>query len=282
MPQSLEEKLRIPAQKWLSGTIASCPVSSRGRCRGVSVNDDPQDRTGSQWSGDCCFRKGPQHVINVSIVCFLGSRPFLLTLFSCSGRAAVPGNPEEDGSSPRQTSQDDGPRQSRNGEGSQVQWWTCPLGLLSVSSVFMLCWPGEAVVFPNTAALGFPVAVALSLGLASLHCAVRKGLCEWASHGPVPKPDKLKQSQGRVSQLPPCMVEELLKSPNLRFCHGPAEQKHRQACRSFRSAPVWVGDNSMWQWLSCAPEWGMGDQTTGKDSPTRLFAACCPSGHYTT
>ncbi|XP_053769243.1 protein FAM169B [Desmodus rotundus] len=31
----------------------------------------------------------------------------------------VPGNPEEDGSSPRQTSQDDGPRQSRNGEGSQ-------------------------------------------------------------------------------------------------------------------------------------------------------------------
>ncbi|XP_045680964.1 protein FAM169B-like isoform X4 [Phyllostomus hastatus] len=34
-------------------------------------------------------------------------------------RAALPGNPAEDGSSPGQTSQDDGPRQSRSGEGSQ-------------------------------------------------------------------------------------------------------------------------------------------------------------------
>ncbi|KAF6077449.1 family with sequence similarity 169 member B [Phyllostomus discolor] len=35
------------------------------------------------------------------------------------GRAALPGNPSEDGSSPGQTSQDDGPRQSRSGESSQ-------------------------------------------------------------------------------------------------------------------------------------------------------------------
>lgn len=72
----------------------------------------------------------------------LGAAPVCSPWSLAQGGQALPGNPAEGRSGPGQTSQDDGARQSRNGEGSKVQWWTCPLGLLPVFSVIVLCWPG--------------------------------------------------------------------------------------------------------------------------------------------